>query len=112
MKERGVAFGSHGMTHRTLTGLPSETVMQEVGQSRDRLESILNEEICSFAYPDGKFSASTSQAVKAAGYKVAFTTERGPVEPGSDPYRVRRINIHEDMTSTIPMFLCRILGIL
>ena len=51
------------------------------------------------------------QKVKEAGYDMAVTTNKGWNSSNSDPFTLKRIGIHNDMTSTEAMFACRIAGI-
>ena len=51
-------------------------------------------------------------AVRKNGFGVAFTTERGFVTCNDDRFTLRRVNVHEDMTRTMPMFLARVTGLL
>jgi peptidoglycan/xylan/chitin deacetylase (PgdA/CDA1 family) len=63
------------------------------------------------AYPNGDYDEDVVESVKSAGLVLAFTTEPGRVAPGSDPYRLPRVNVHETAASTPPQFLCRLLGL-
>ena len=60
-----------------------------------------------FAYPYGAFS---DYAAASAGrlFRWSVTVERGWWRPGSDPTRIPRIAIHEDMTFTRAMFEARL----
>jgi hypothetical protein len=42
---------------------------------------------------------------------MAFSTDRGPVEATAHRFALRRVNIHEDMTASPPMFLARLVGL-
>ena len=79
-------------------------------QSREK-ERELKKKIDSFSYPNGNYSEEVVKFVRDQGYEIAFGTESGFVSSDDDPYTLKRINIHEDMTNTIPMFLARIVGL-
>jgi len=64
-----------------------------------------------FSYPNGSWSPAVVDTVRECGYRLAFTTQSGPVESADDPLTLRRVNIHEDAAATVPMFLARILGL-
>ena len=49
--------------------------------------------------------------MKAAGYRLAFTIDSGHVSCDDDHFALRRVNIHEGMTRSTPMFMARLAGI-
>lgn len=109
MIEEGVALGSHGMSHEILTNLSTEEVQRELGESRDYLQHTFGIEADAFSYPNGNYNEPIINMVKQNGYRVAFGTQSGYVRLGDNPYSLNRINIHGDMTSTIPLFVARLL---
>jgi peptidoglycan/xylan/chitin deacetylase (PgdA/CDA1 family) len=111
MAGNNVAFGAHGKSHILLPILSNEDILQQLSESKEETEKHLNQPVCAFSYPNGDYNKDVLKAVQDQGYTVAFGTENGFVSHLDDPFRVKRINIHEDMTDTIPMFLCRIAGI-
>jgi peptidoglycan/xylan/chitin deacetylase (PgdA/CDA1 family) len=98
MKESGwVSYGAHTMNHPILSNLsdPAE-IQREVNECRKILEQRLNQPVCAFAYPVGKFQHAMHdilQAVHDAGYNWACTTRYGFNSPQSDPYLLRRISV-------------------
>lgn len=46
-----------------------------------------------FCYPFGQYNDTDKKAVKAAGYKLAFTTKNGRVKKGDDRYELKRVRI-------------------
>jgi hypothetical protein len=93
LKERGVRFGSHGLTHVDLTKLCDKELERETKESKRILEERLDKPIEGFAYPHGFFNAKVISAVKDAGYKWAVTTSDSIWEGWRNPYRLRRIRI-------------------
>jgi peptidoglycan/xylan/chitin deacetylase (PgdA/CDA1 family) len=73
----GHEIGSHSLTHPLLPDLSDERVREEVVVSRHELSSAIAAEVPSFCYPNGSYDARTLQAVKAAGYECAVTTNWG-----------------------------------
>lgn len=112
MAAGGITFGGHGVTHRLLDTLPPAEADAEVGGSRTALERELPGHAIAFCYPNGNWSPAVAAAVQRQGFRVAFSTERGLAGPDSERFAVRRINIHEDVTSTVPLFLARLAGVL
>lgn len=111
MASHGIAFGSHGKSHALLTVLEPDQAEREICESKQILERTLGQNIEAFSYPNGNWSRQLTLAVRRHGYRAAFGTEPGFVRPGSDLYRIRRINIHQDMTETLPLFLARVTGL-
>ena len=96
MEESGlVSFGAHTMHHPILAYLADpEEIRREALECRNVLEERLGHPIRTFAYPIGKFEhigEEGLQAVKAAGYKWAFTTIEAINTPKSDPYLLKRL---------------------
>ncbi len=76
----GFEIGAHGLTHRTLYGLPQPEVEHEVRGSKAALEGILGSEVPMFCYPRGKFDRRVSDQLKAAGFRGARTTRMLSIE--------------------------------
>lgn len=115
MVESGlVTFGSHTASHRLLTTLKERDVSSELRKSREKLisENVVDPAFIPFSYPNGNYTDRIAGMVKDAGYGLAITTENGWNHSRSDPFALRRISIHQDMTSTEAMLGCRIVGIL
>ncbi|HEX7660939.1 MAG TPA: polysaccharide deacetylase family protein [Pseudonocardiaceae bacterium] len=64
----GVEIGSHGMWHRSLPGLSSDTLVAETASSRAVLRDLSGQNVTGFCYPYGDLSAPTVERVRAAGY--------------------------------------------
>lgn len=73
MSQAGLIVGSHTRTHSLLTRESPARVNEETGGSRAELERRLGTRVQHFVYPDGAFDATTVRAVKAAGYRFAYT---------------------------------------
>lgn len=112
MAEGGIEFGGHGMEHRLLTKVTDEEVRVEVETSRDTIGRALGRHVDAFCYPNGYVTPAVAERVRGAGYKVAFTTNRRPVQRGDEPLLVGRLNVHDGVTRTDAMFLARILGVI
>ncbi len=93
MQERGVAFGSHTLTHPHLPALPEAAWRRELTQSKRRLEEVLERPVETLAYPYGEFTPEIAQAAGKAGYRLAFSTLPGLNSPATDPLALRRMNV-------------------
>ena len=109
-----VSFGSHTAGHPLLTTLTEDQVQHELRKSMDVLfaRKVTNANFISFSYPNGSFSERLSEMVREAGYHLAVTTQYGWHHQGANPYTIKRIAVHQDITSTEAMFGSRIANIL
>ena len=110
MRAGRASFGGHGTTHRLLTTLTREEVEDEASRSRATIARELAEPPISFSYPNGDWNPGVAEAVDRAGYRVSFSTERGIVGTGDARLSLRRVNMHEDVTSRPPLLLARLVG--
>jgi peptidoglycan/xylan/chitin deacetylase (PgdA/CDA1 family) len=76
VSERGMEIGSHSVTHPRLAGLDSETLIREVGDSRQMLSEIVNAPIEGFSYPYGAVDGPAVVAARKAGYVYAVATKK------------------------------------
>jgi len=106
-----VTIGSHACSHRPLSRLDAATRERELAESRRLIEARIGRKVDTIAYPDGAHDDATVDGARAAGYQLAFTTIRGTVTPGTEPLRLRRVNLAEYGTSTTAEFLCRLAGL-
>jgi peptidoglycan/xylan/chitin deacetylase (PgdA/CDA1 family) len=91
----GIEVGAHGMDHTVLRGLTAEQIQTQVFESREVLGDILGYLPRSFAYPEGRFDENTVEAVRAAGYDVAFSVHQGD----AGPFSVRRRGVNSGDSS-------------
>lgn len=108
----GVAFGAHGTEHRLLGQLPELEADHEIRESMRVVEARVGRPVLSLSYPNGSVTPAVRSLVAAAGFRLAFTTDPGTVGVDDDRFMLRRVNVHEDMTRSTPLFLARMLGVL
>lgn len=111
MRRQGIAFGGHGAEHRVLTQVPPDLADFEIATSMRVLEERLGATPVAFAYPNGGWNLAVAATVRATGYRLGFTIENGPVSCGDDLLALKRVNMHEGMTRSTPMFLARLAGL-
>ncbi|HSQ61195.1 MAG TPA: polysaccharide deacetylase family protein [Acidobacteriota bacterium] len=93
LHRRGVAIGSHTVTHPILSRVAPDRIRSELVDSKRAIEEAVGEPATLFAYPNGRpedYTAEVVAALDCAGYRVAVTTSFGTNEPGDDPLRWRR----------------------
>jgi peptidoglycan/xylan/chitin deacetylase (PgdA/CDA1 family) len=96
LRDEGVDFGSHTMTHEILTAVPLAQAEHEITSSRRRMEEELGMPCTLFAYPNGDCSKQVRELVARAGYKYAFLNQDpGVWTSGCNPHLIPRINACE-----------------
>ena len=114
LKQSGIiSFGSHTVHHEILTLLEDCQIIDELDGSKKRLideKAVDSSSSLSFCYPNGNFNDKIACMVQKTGYRLSVTTKRGWNDAKTDPFKLRRIGIHQDMASTSAMFASRIIG--
>lgn len=90
LRDLGVDFGSHGVSHVKLAEVDAGKVEVEVRESKQALEALLGEEVRHFCYPYGSHDMTALQAVERAGYATAVTCQRAAATPSFDPLLLPR----------------------
>lgn len=104
-------IGSHTRHHtRLLDYLSHSELDDEVINSKSLLEKMFSNKIHLFCYPNGDHSESAVTSV-SNNYLAAVTTEHGWNDSDSNPYLLRRIGLHEDISNNKVSFVSRISGL-
>lgn len=115
LQAAGYDIGSHTASHSNLTrrgksetaAAHQERIKQEITRSYMTLEEKLGAAPAALAYPYGNYDAACMQAVKDAGYQVAFSIDPGAFDQGAEPTRLPRKMI---VNGTSPRTFERILA--
>lgn len=110
MSQSGISFGAHTHNHVILTNMPLDDARSEILLSREILSQKIKKPVKMFCYPNGHFNNEIIDIISNSGYDIAVTTKRGLIEGSPSILNLNRIMIHEDMTSTVPMFACVLTG--
>jgi peptidoglycan/xylan/chitin deacetylase (PgdA/CDA1 family) len=96
-----VAFGSHTVNHHILTTLTSGKVAEELQKSRQVLidHGAANPGFIPFCYPNGSHNDEIVGIARDAGYRCAVTTRSGWNHEKDDKLRLKRIAMHQDVSS-------------
>lgn len=109
LADEGVTLGAHSRNHPIMNQLTPENVHNEVMGSLTDLTRELGFSPVTFAYPSGIYNKDVVKAVERAGFKLAFTTERGINEINhADRLRLQRINIGS--RTTLPVLRAQLLS--
>ena len=94
----GWEIGAHTMSHPRLTTLPLAEVAAEMQRSKAALETVLQTEIVSFAYPYGDYNEDVKIVAREAGFALGVATDTGGLHLEDDRMQVFRINMFPNET--------------
>lgn len=95
-----IDFEPHTVTHPKLTSLKTKEIENEIIESKEKIEKELQKKCKYFAYPKGKYNAGIKEAVKDAGFKAAFTVEKGVITLESDFFSLKRNSVDSQVNLT------------
>ena len=101
MSAAGIGFGGHTANHVVLPLENDYTAASEIAKSKRELESQIERDVTTFAYPNGEYDPAIRSLVIDAGFKVAVTTEKKFNRPGTDPLALGRFSLCEESTRGI-----------
>jgi peptidoglycan/xylan/chitin deacetylase (PgdA/CDA1 family) len=107
LDQAGMDVGDHTAHHVSLPMLTASELTMETAGSRQVLDHLLGHPVYFFAYPFGAFNDTVVQAVKAAGFTMAYTTAGGTTESTSAPLTMPRVHVGRAET---PSGLVSLLG--
>lgn len=93
MCDNGIDIVSHTFSHPYLTDLSYDEQLKEFKDSKEKIEGITGKDVFAIAYPFGYLNDDSVKAAKEAGYKLAFTTDRGYADRDDDPLKLNRIYV-------------------
>lgn len=105
MGEQGALIESHTLSHSFLTRARQRSLnevsyrkwlTQELIGSKEIIEKETGRDVRFLAYPYGDYSDEVASSTSHAGYEAGLTCDFGPVKPGSDPFRMKRVVIRKD----------------
>ncbi len=111
MYESGlVTFGSHTVSHRILTTLNPGEIRRELEESRNQLieKGVVDSSAIPFSYPNGNYDAHIIELARESGYSLGVTTGSGWNGFEENLFELKRIPVHQDISSTTEMFGCRV----
>ncbi len=101
MYENGMEIGSHTMTHNELTTLTADSLAKELSGSKEALSKISGSEITQLCYPSGRNNSKVREAVKAADYRCAVTTEWGFAAEAQGLLSLKRLRINSGCSGAV-----------
>jgi len=103
-----VNIGSHTVNHRILNFLDKEEIFYELIESKNNLieQDVVDSSFIPFCYPNGNYNEMVLGLVKNAGYHVAVTTENKWNNLEVPFFKLKRVAVHQDISSSKPMYSC------
>lgn len=93
MKNNGMSFQDHTVTHPDLSATDSSTQTTEMKDSKQYLDDSLNQDTIAIAYPAGRYSDTTLQIAENLDYKLEVTTNEGLASADNGLLSLNRIRI-------------------
>ncbi|MFB4203314.1 polysaccharide deacetylase family protein [Arhodomonas sp. KWT2] len=105
-----VQLGAHTRTHMRLRpDVPPTVLDEEIAGARRVIEAAAGVAAPLFCYPNGDAAPAAVTRVRDA-YAGACTTAHGWNAADADPYRLRRVGVHEDIAAARGGFIARVSG--
>lgn len=74
----GMSIQSHARSHRFLTDLGNDELLDELRNSREKLSCLLGRDACKYiSYPGGRHDSRTESCARDVGFLGSFTSVRG-----------------------------------
>lgn len=93
MADHGMEIGSHGYTHRYLTGMSEEQARVEIRDSKKKLEKELGITVNSFAAVGGHYNKKILGYVRESGYKNFCSMRPGILYKTSGLFTIKRNHV-------------------
>ncbi|WP_044913069.1 polysaccharide deacetylase family protein [Butyrivibrio sp. WCE2006] len=100
-KSKYINIGAHTITHSCLKNESEHEQVNEIVESKKKLEEIIGKRVTCFSFPFGgenDFSYKTISILKNSGIDMAFTTKSGLADKASDNFTIPRNWVQNDMT--------------
>lgn len=92
----GIEIGAHTMSHPQLDVLSQQAALEEIHESKKRLEAGLGMPITSLAYPHGYHSGAIIRMARDAGFTSACAVKNAMSVPNDDLFALARVTIFND----------------
>lgn len=106
-----IDVGGHTRTHCQLDRTDVVQATAEIVSCRLRLREMTGRDVRSFSYPFGRFAPSTPDIVRLAGFSLACTNRWRIAFPGTNRFRIPRINVANMDGEQFARFMHGIAGI-
>lgn len=97
MHSYGMCFGSHSVSHRLLTEIDKDDVMEEFECSKQTIEDQIGDQVLAFSYPFGACNMALHAIGFSTGYSYLCTSAHGLTK--SDTRILPRNSVHSSMNT-------------
>jgi peptidoglycan/xylan/chitin deacetylase (PgdA/CDA1 family) len=97
ISSQGIECGAHSHSHPQLDILPLSAATDEIVRSKVLIEQHLCQEVLTFAYPFGYYTASIKRQIQFAGYTSACAVKFALSSTSTDDFALTRLIVREDM---------------
>ena len=104
-----ITIASHTVHHIVTPELSRVQAEYELGESKRVLESWTQKPVQYFAYPEGRFDGRETPVLRSLDYLLAATTESSFITRQSDPYRLPRFSVADEIS--FPEAICNMVGV-
>jgi peptidoglycan/xylan/chitin deacetylase (PgdA/CDA1 family) len=94
LAEYGVIIGSHGASHRCLTGMATDSLMEELSRSKKQLEDIIGFSVNLISFPFGRTNDRVNGLAQECGYEHGFTLGAARIQIGRKRFLFPRLAIY------------------
>lgn len=98
MQGAGMAVEGHARTHSDLSQMSRAAVVEQATSCRQAIAANVGQAPRFFAYPSGRYNATTIDALRASGYVLAVTTTPGSRHTSRRPYELPRLRVRRATT--------------
>ena len=96
LRRSGMGIGAHTLSHPILARISDAEAVREISDSKTVLETLLQEPVSLFAYPNGKpgkdYLAKHALMVRDAGFAAAVSTAPGVSSVATDRFQMPRFS--------------------
>jgi peptidoglycan/xylan/chitin deacetylase (PgdA/CDA1 family) len=91
-----MGIGSHGIAHVKWPDLSAPALAQELAGSKQEIEAIIGQPVNTVGIPFGAWNRPVLRALRAAGYRAAYSSDRGTMDPTA--FLRPRTSVRAEMT--------------
>ena len=108
MGKYDISFAPHGLRHYILPTLKRESKRDEIFKPLQKMKEMGINATPIFSYPNGNWDTESLTLIREAGYIGAVTTKLGYNGKETNPFLMKRIDMHESSSNTPSLFWFRI----
>ncbi|MBC8357808.1 MAG: polysaccharide deacetylase family protein [Candidatus Aminicenantes bacterium] len=98
-RSKFVTIGSHGYFHNNLGNIPHKDAVEELLKSKNYLENLTQNPICSIAYPDGSYTRKLVEKASEIGFKYQLAVNYKHPEDINDDLILNRCGVYPEINS-------------